>query len=481
MARMRWVGAIVLLLLCSATVRAQMSGIATIEWLATDADVVLLGEPVSTEHSASISPPWTRYLIQVRETLKGERQSQRIVLAPGWRNQSAEGLYFLVAADRVELPNEWKDEKDAVILRGDDQWFAPHRPVKAFDCSFAMLTTYEQVIVKARVAAAYPNPCRAAVAVNPNAAAGSRPFIFPADGRWRQLVEKDPAANIIWDYHRRLPKEAATRENVAMFRRLLSNNATQVQQSSRWPVPLSQSLTLQYTVRQSADAILRGWKVDPGPVVTQEAYPSRRPLAWWIWAIPMFAMAGAMILARRAASGGRAFAFVSTVSIFIWIGIVLLQVPKARWMSVIATTLEAEHEVSVVGRQLKYLRVETKPDPASMTWAVSEFAEPHHLSKLLLKPSSSAGISGAMIERGQTVPGLGRFQYNYSLLTLSFPFLMAVTGFLPALWLMLCTSRIARRWVRRRKHRCQFCGYDLRGSTGATCPECGRSTTSTAS
>jgi hypothetical protein len=37
-----------------------------------------------------------------------------------------------------------------------------------------------------------------------------------------------------------------------------------------------------------------------------------------------------------------------------------------------------------------------------------------------------------------------------------------------------------RRFWRRRRGRCQRCGYDLRGLSGGACPECGTATTTEA-
>ena len=41
-------------------------------------------------------------------------------------------------------------------------------------------------------------------------------------------------------------------------------------------------------------------------------------------------------------------------------------------------------------------------------------------------------------------------------------------------WMLFFGPASLRRVVRRRKGRCVRCGYDLRGSGGAKCPECGR-------
>lgn len=48
-----------------------------------------------------------------------------------------------------------------------------------------------------------------------------------------------------------------------------------------------------------------------------------------------------------------------------------------------------------------------------------------------------------------------------------------VSGMLPALWLVLVSASAWRVHRRRRSGRCVNCGYDLRASTTARCPECG--------
>lgn len=43
-----------------------------------------------------------------------------------------------------------------------------------------------------------------------------------------------------------------------------------------------------------------------------------------------------------------------------------------------------------------------------------------------------------------------------------------------AVYLPVKAPGSVRRWLRARRGRCPGCGYDLAGSTGAACPECGR-------
>lgn len=40
-------------------------------------------------------------------------------------------------------------------------------------------------------------------------------------------------------------------------------------------------------------------------------------------------------------------------------------------------------------------------------------------------------------------------------------------------WLLLCSLKLVTVMIRRRSGKCAYCGYDLRGTSGTTCSECG--------
>ena len=41
------------------------------------------------------------------------------------------------------------------------------------------------------------------------------------------------------------------------------------------------------------------------------------------------------------------------------------------------------------------------------------------------------------------------------------------------LWMLWLSPFAARRLIRRKRGHCIKCGYDLRGTSGGVCPECG--------
>ncbi|MEE8156294.1 MAG: hypothetical protein V3T53_15175 [Phycisphaerales bacterium] len=55
----------------------------------------------------------------------------------------------------------------------------------------------------------------------------------------------------------------------------------------------------------------------------------------------------------------------------------------------------------------------------------------------------------------------------------SFGFLVNSLIYAAAVWLLVCGPREVRRWLRKRRGLCITCGYDLRGTEHAVCPECG--------
>jgi hypothetical protein len=53
-------------------------------------------------------------------------------------------------------------------------------------------------------------------------------------------------------------------------------------------------------------------------------------------------------------------------------------------------------------------------------------------------------------------------------------FLANTVIYAAALWLLTLVPRTVKRSIRRHRHRCIACGYDLRGTEHEQCPECGR-------
>jgi hypothetical protein len=87
----------------------------------------------------------------------------------------------------------------------------------------------------------------------------------------------------------------------------------------------------------------------------------------------------------------------------------------------------------------------------------------------IMMPFPGDGPRFEWSSRSLTDPTKG---WTYSWTTVAFPLWLPtlVFGVWPGVWLVFWVRR--RRW--RRAGCCRECGYDLRGSPGPRCPECGR-------
>jgi hypothetical protein len=85
-------------------------------------------------------------------------------------------------------------------------------------------------------------------------------------------------------------------------------------------------------------------------------------------------------------------------------------------------------------------------------------------------PTTSGGQSKSPRPTGLVITGTVTLQdVQLMIIPLYAPLVLLAIAW--PLWLFI--PRRVRRWRRRRKGRCASCGYDLRGSAGDICPECG--------
>jgi hypothetical protein len=89
----------------------------------------------------------------------------------------------------------------------------------------------------------------------------------------------------------------------------------------------------------------------------------------------------------------------------------------------------------------------------------------------LLPPAEEGRWMRIEWAKGQIV-GISRF-HDFRLMRIPYWMVWGVLGLWPAWWGISRAGRGVRWWSRWRGGRCLACGYDLRGSVGRRCSECG--------
>jgi hypothetical protein len=134
-----------------------------------------------------------------------------------------------------------------------------------------------------------------------------------------------------------------------------------------------------------------------------------------------------------------------------------------------------EWEMTSVGGRISVLRVESGAPSRGMTWWSVRRGEVDDDGKewysKMITPAKEGRAAGFEWARGDVV-GLLKF-HPYGMVRGPHWVVWAVVGAWPAWWAVTRGVRGWRRWKWGRAGRCLACGYDLRGSVGRRCSECG--------
>jgi hypothetical protein len=123
---------------------------------------------------------------------------------------------------------------------------------------------------------------------------------------------------------------------------------------------------------------------------------------------------------------------------------------------------------------MRWLWIDRAAERRSLEWASTrgqQLAEPRHFT--LLSVMQSAKRLGVSIEHGVTRADRAGVTHPFTLVKVPHWLPAGLLLLMPGVWTGTVIARGVRGRVWRRRGRCPACGYDLRGSAGERCPECG--------
>ncbi|HYE18999.1 MAG TPA: hypothetical protein VEA69_11175 [Tepidisphaeraceae bacterium] len=497
---------ILLLLILALPAAAEINVAETIEMAIADSDLVVVGRETARARGGTASWPFAVSTIEVDEVLKGDvgkaekspagKVIVRVRTDHPWADGVPAGDVLVCARRAANLP-ERKGAGPGYVKPGPDEWVVRHDAVtnrvipldgsaKVYDARFAVRRDRPAIMTAARAAVAEPDQLAVPVWLDvpfetpafKSLYAGSACYlVFPADGRWRRALARGPIDVVRYGRDSALDRRVASPANVAFFREWLNHPDSYLRFKPAWAAPIDELETRHYPGRQMAVDLLTAWGETFERPVTIEAARPHRPVPGWVWASLVIVPATAVLVAWRARRVGRIVTFLGVTSLWLCTGAAVLWVRgHAHYDNVLLARGATEYELASDGMRLRVLRVADGAADRTPEWASSRTADagPNHLGMLRadheFRRWGMTHDSGKAAVRALPVKPI---PHAYAHLTVCTAWVVGTTAVLPGLMALLWTRSVLRDRRRRRNGWCRYCGYDLRGSTGA-CPECGR-------
>jgi hypothetical protein len=260
---------------------------------------------------------------------------------------------------------------------------------------------------------------------------------------------------------------------------LLADESFDVEEAGAWVSDPGRRARRYYRVRGMAKRVLGGgpdgW---PAEVVEEAPHALYAPVGWapvaWAGGILVGVVVGCVV-ARRWSVGGRIAVILTVLAVLVAWG---------DWRSrrvgesfSYARGDGADWEVTLAEGRILVLRV--ADGAAGHGWLVRRMGTTSvhgQWTRGLRKAAEVRGVwPWVTWERG-TMAGVANAAYAYRAWEVSPRPMIWALAVWPAVWGAGAVWRVVRRRRWRRAGRCGACGYDLRGTGGGRCPECGSGT-----
>jgi hypothetical protein len=336
---------------------------------------------------------------------------------------------------------------------------------------FSGLTDPDQIIAAAREASRFsPDPTKKPLVLACKTPVGHKCLVLPVDQRLEKVAQRLLASYSLDD--RVLGAKAVvpfqSDANAALLQPLLRDTRSRTPRGAgKWQLG-------HYHVRDAASDVLEKWTMGRPELLAGGSIYVYAPLAFSRATVTGIAAVVLVIVAMSVVPWrGRRIFFASTLSLIcigVIIAISILWSRSRRTVDEVMFTLgSGHHEIASYRGGIQYMVMHEWTVPMSDARGTFDLKLMDDVwSSDTLMPKPKARVGGFMAQSGNAIGPAGVI---HPTTFLRIPYWALLVPFPLVLLRQLFIMR--RHYRRRRLGLCQSCGYDLRGSAGGRCSECG--------